>query len=173
MATIAKMILISILAGVVFILVLQLAFFFPFYMSIVVEAFNIANIAANDNYVKYDYYEDAIGNLQNRPMFDKFLVGNEPQITAYHEDKDGEYKEDAIERVRRDESFYNAEEGLVMSSGVTKPYRQRGKKIKIKVEAWYPLRMTLWGREVAQNDVHASFSMVTTTLKYYKDLELE
>ena len=170
MVAIAKTILIAILAGVAFIIVLQVGFFFPFYMSMIVETFNMANIAANDNYIKVGYYKDALDNLHHRPMFNKFNSGDPHLaiIEAIHED-DGK---SAIEpSPGHPETYYNAVDGPTVS-GVLKPYRQRGSAITITVKAWYPLRMTLWGRNVAPVDIPVTFSMTTTTLKYYKDLDL-
>jgi len=174
MVAVAKTILIAILAGVAFIIVLQVAYFFPFYMTMVVEAFNMANIAANDNYIKVEYYEDALDKLRDRPMFNKFN-STDPhlaQIIARHIDEYDRDDGDAIEpSPGHPETYYNAVDGPIVS-GVTKPYRQRGNAIKVTVNAWYPLRMTLWGREVTPVDIPVSFSMTTTTLKYYKDLDL-
>lgn len=174
MATIGKTIIIAILASVAFIIILQVAFFFPFYMTMVVEAFDMANIAANDNYIKWNYYSDAMDDLLSRPMFNEYDSQDDcaAKITALHiDDEPG----DAIElEINKDqsESFYNKKEGIKDIDGNIKPYRQRGNRIKIKVEAWYPLRMSLWGREVRPYDFPVSFSMTTTALKYYKDLEL-
>jgi hypothetical protein len=172
MVGVAKTILIAIFAGVVFIIVLQVAFFFPFYMTMVVEAFNMSNIAANDNYIKKAYYDDAIGKLRDRPMFSKNKgTVNEAQILAVH-DNESPPNNYAIEpSPGYDERFYNSDEGPTVA-GVIKPYRQRGNTITVTVKAWYPLRMTLWGNEVAPVNIPVSFSMTTTTLKYYKDLDL-
>jgi len=174
MVTVAKTILIAILAGIAFIMVLQVAFFFPFYMTMIVEAFSLTNIAANDNYIRGEYYDDAIAKLRDRPMFNKFEDSTDPhiaQIEAVHDDGKSAIQPPPY----YSELQYNADEGETVTIGgaiVIKPYRQRGNSITVTVIAYYPLRMTLWGQEVAPVDIPVSFSMTTTTLKYYKDLDL-
>ncbi|HOA97866.1 MAG TPA: hypothetical protein PKK29_08850, partial [Acetivibrio saccincola] len=51
-----------------------------------------------------------------------------------------------------------------------KPYRQRGKPVTVEIRAVYPLSITLWGKEY-ERELPVSFSITTTGLKHYKDLD--
>ena len=171
MITTAKTVLISILASIALYLLLQLAFFFPFYMTVVVETFNLANVAANDNYVKQSYYEDSLESLIDRPVFNKawgwssgdgWNTGN-IRITVVNAD--------GGRAVGYDNEFDYDWDGLSFG-GETKPYRQRGETVTARVYAVYPLEITIWGKTVTYK-VPVSFSITTVGLKYYKDLDYD
>ena len=157
MVGIAKIVLKAVIISALIIFLTKLSALFPFYMTIVVETFNLANIAAADNYVKEPYFDAALQGLQERPLFN--LRPDDVKITIFNEDgrravgSADEY--DYLEAEDRD-----------------KPYMQRGKTVQIRIEAWYPFEFTMWGRPVGF-DVPISFSLDTIGLKYYKDLPLD
>lgn len=154
MQAFAKSILISILVSVCILMFTNLIFFFPWYMALVVETFNLSQIAAADNYVKQSYYTDTLDRLKERPIFEKkpekikITVTNKAGASAIGVDNENWY-------------FDLAE--------VNKPYRQRGEPIVVRIDAVYPLSITVWGEEI-EREIEVSFSLQTTGLKHYKDL---
>jgi hypothetical protein len=157
-----KAVLIAVISTVVLFLIVQLAFFFPFYLTIVVETFNLSNIAANDNYVRQMYYDQSLESLRERPMFNNVRT---PDVTIEIINADGmtAIGED-------DDSIYNQYDGQFLPNGTRKPYLQRGNPVTVTINAVYPIEMTLWGRTITR-PFPVSFSMTSIGLKYYKDLD--
>ena len=60
MQGIAKAVLLTILTSVTILLFVNLAFFFPWYLTLVTETYSVSQIVAGDNYLKESYYEDAL-----------------------------------------------------------------------------------------------------------------
>ena len=155
MAGIAKSILIAIIVSIGLMLFTNFIFFFSWYSTLILETFNLSQVASGDNYIKQTYYDDALKSLRERPIFrdraDQIVIEafNSSKYTAIGND---------------DEKVYES------ASEQDKPYRQRGKPIKIKIEAEYPLSITLWGKKYEQV-IPVSFSLTATGLKHYKDLE--
>lgn len=155
MQKIAKSVLAAIIVSICILIFINLAFFFPWYSTIVIETFSLSQVASNDNYIKETYYYSTLDNLKDRPIFRdkpdkvKILVQNSDGSRAIGYD---------------DASYY---EGL---SDWEKPYRQRGETITITIEAVYPFTVTLWG-EKYEIELPVSFSLRTAGLKHYKDLE--
>jgi len=167
-----KAILVAILTAAALFILTHLAFFFPFYLTIVTETFNLANVAANDNYVRESYLEDALDRLRERPIFERAVAANGEgngngwdtgavQIRVYNVD--------GFRAVGSDNPFdYSHIDG----ASPDKPYRQRGEPIDITIVAYYPFVVTMWGHEL-QILFPVSFSMTTIGLRYYKDLDYE
>lgn len=156
MQGIAKGLVITILVSICIMLFTNLVFFFPWYMTMVIETFNLSQAAASDNYIKQAYYDDALDRLKTRPIFrDK---ASDIVITVKNDDNYSAVGDD-------DESVYS---GL---TELSKPYRQRGKPVSVTVEAIYPLSVELWGTPY-EKELTVSFSLTTIGLKHYKDLEL-
>ena len=155
MRGVAKAVLGVILSSVAILLLLNLAFFFPWYLTLITETYNVSQIVAGDNYMKETYYEDALERLQERPIFrdkeDKIeiLVTNADGRSAIGDD---------------DETIYYD------SAEFDKPYLQRGEELKVEIKAVYPFTITLWGEKL-ERELPVSFSMSTTGLKHYKDLD--
>ncbi|MCJ8011824.1 hypothetical protein MUG84_08720 [Paenibacillus sp. KQZ6P-2] len=155
MRGLAKSVLVAILVSVCIMMFTNLVFFFPWYMTLVVETFNLSQAAASDNYIKQSYYDDALDRMRNRPIY-----------------------RDKAEDIRiavTNESGYSAiggddEEAYAALTEWEKPYRQRGKSVTVTVSAVYPLKVTLWGKKYEQ-EIPASFSLTTIGLKHYKDLD--
>lgn len=158
MQGIAKAVLITILVSICILLFVNLVFFFPWYMTLVTETFNLSQAAANDNYIKQSYYDDTLARLKDRPIFEDkagdivITVKNASGYTAVGND---------YEEIYENESLIELD----------KPYRQRGKPITIEIEAVYPLSITLWGNKV-EKEIPVSFSLTAVGLRHYKDLPI-
>ncbi|GAA0388081.1 hypothetical protein [Paenibacillus motobuensis] len=157
MRAFAKSILISIIAVIVIMLFTNLVFFFPWYMTLVVETFNVTQYVASDNYLKDTYYDDTKDRLEKRPIFSR--KANDIEIFAEHEDHHSARGHD-------DASDYDNED----IPDADKPYRQRGESVIVTISAIYPLSVKLWG-ETYEREIPVSFTLKTTGLKHYKDLE--
>ncbi|MDD2234880.1 MAG: hypothetical protein PHV03_08275 [Desulfitobacteriaceae bacterium] len=155
MQGIAKAILISILVTICIMLFSNMIFFFPWYMTLVTETFNLSQVAANDNYIKQSYYDDALDRLQNRPIF-----RDKPYDITIKATNDSGYFAVGDD----DETIY------LDLTEIEKPYRQRGRPIEVKVSAVYPFSITLWGKKL-ERELPVNFLLTTTGLKHYKDLE--
>lgn len=155
MQSFAKAILISILVSVCLLLFTNLMFFFPWYMTLVVETFNLSQTAANDNYVKQSYYEDTLNRLKDKPIFRE--KADKIEINALNEDY-------ATAVGLDDEAYYFSR------AEIEKPYRQRGEPVNVEIRAVYPLSISLWGERM-EREIPVSFSLETIGLKHYKDLD--
>ncbi|MDQ2085697.1 hypothetical protein RBH29_04515 [Herbivorax sp. ANBcel31] len=155
MQGIAKALLTTILVTICMLLFTNLIFFFPWYMTLIIETFNISQVAASDNYIKQSYYDDAMERLSDRPIFRENAGAIE--ITAINES--------GTSAIGNDNETYYEE-----LSENQKPYRQRGTPITVEISAVYPLTITLWGEEY-ERELPVSFSITTTGLKHYKDLD--
>ena len=151
----AKAVLAAIFVSVAFMIFINFIYFFPWYMTIIYETFNLTQIAANDNYVKESYYNDILYRLKEKPMFREkaekieIIVLNDDGYTAIGND---------------DETIYED------SLDYEKPYKQRNSHLSVEIKAVYPLSVTLWGQKV-EREIPVSFSLKTTGLKHYKDLD--
>lgn len=150
MTGIAKSILIAMIVAVCLMIFTQFIYFFPSYMTMVIETFNLSQIAASDNYIKNTYLTDSLRRLESHPNFSdvKIDVTNADGSTATGYD---------------DETLYEH------SADSEKPYRQRGNEVQVEVSALYRLSITLWGTPVEEY-MRVSFTLTTTGLKHYKDL---
>ncbi|NGM82822.1 hypothetical protein G5B47_10395 [Paenibacillus sp. 7124] len=154
MRGVAKAVLGVILSSVAILLLLNLAFFFPWYMTLISETYNVAQVVAGDNYMKELYYEDAMNRLRERPIFrDK---EDKIEISVTNADGRSAIGDD-------DETiYYDRPES-------DKPYLQRGEPLEVEIKAVYPFTVTLWGEKL-ERELPVSFKLSTTGLKHYKDL---
>lgn len=155
MASFAKSILVALFVVTAILMFTNIVFFFPWYMTIVVETFNISQIVASDNYLKDTYYYDTLYRMQEQPVFRE-----NPHMVLI--DVENAYGREA--RGNDDETMY------YHSNDWDKPYLQRGESLMVRVQAVYPFKITIWGEAVGF-DVPFSFSLKTTGLKHYKDLD--
>lgn len=130
MKGIAKGVLIAILSSIVILLISNLIFFIPWYMSLISEAYNIAQTVSVDNYLKDSYHEDGIDRLEDKPKFDEPEVINTILIEVKHDDGSDAIGDD-------DPSYYE------FNDDWDKPYEQRGNPVNITVSADYLLKVTL------------------------------
>lgn len=157
----AKAIVIAMASTIILALIMQVFLFFPFYMTLVIETFNLANVAATDNYVKESFYDTIIEDLRDRPVFSR-RPRNEVQIHVRNSDNQS--------AIGDDNEFYYDEYGI---DDHLKPYRQRGEPITITIEARYPLEFQWMGMTFRHDaGIPVSFEMTTIGLRYYKDLDL-
>lgn len=156
MRGIAKGILAALLVSIGIMLFTNLVFFFPWYMTLVVETFNLSQVAASDNYIKKSYEDDILDRLRSRPIFNKLP----DEITIEATNAAGF---SAISDHNDDSYYANLPE-------YEKPYRQRGEPVTVQIRATYPLVVKLWGKEYT-SEIPVSFTLKTTGLKHYKDLD--
>lgn len=155
MRGVAKSFLVAIVVAASIMVFTNLVFFFPWYMTLVIETFNLSQVAAGDNYIKQSYYDDALQRLKERPIYREHP--DQIEIEAFNEDNGRAVGND-------DETVYaNATE-------LEKPYRQRGEPVTVTVRAVYPLSVKLWGEEL-RTEIPVSFSLTSVGLKHYKDLD--
>lgn len=156
MKSVAKSILIAILASIFLLLLMNFIFFVPWYMTLVTETFSVSQMVSTDNYLKDTYYDDTMDRIKDRPIFETrdttitLVVLNDSGLSAIGDD---------------DPDIY-----YTNPSVSSKPYRQRGRPLSVTFTANYPLTITLWGTNYSR-DIPVSFSLTTSGLKYYKDLD--
>lgn len=155
MQGIAKAVLIAILVSICILLLFNLAFFFPWYSTMVIETFNLSQIAANDNYIKQTYYNNALYGFKNRPIF----KDKSDKVEIIIKNSDGG---DAV--------GYDNEMYYESLSEWEKPYRQRGEAITVTIKAVYPFTVTLWGNKY-EIELPVDFSLTSVGLKHYKDCD--
>jgi len=168
MAAPIKAVLVAIIASAALFILTHLAFFFPFYMTVVVETFNLANAAANDNYVKYEYLDYSLENLRDRPMFEKAYDWDHSNIIiTADKGSPGDTYGSAVGSINEDgTAFYYDSNGW---TDALKPYRQRGEPVTVTVRAVYPFEVSMWGWTIKRS-LPVEFRITTIGLKYYKDL---
>jgi hypothetical protein len=178
MAAPIKAVLVALLSAAALIILTHLALLSPFYMTAIVETFNLANVAANDNYVKQMYYDESFKKLKELPMFKKSWEwggGGDGWTSGNIIIKvENAYPDTAHNKAvgNNNEFEYNWDGDRPSSRGVYKPYCQRGKPIKITIYAVYPFEVMLGGRPL-RRELPVSFSITTIGLKYYKDLDYD
>jgi len=145
----AKVILISILVVTLFIVFTNFVLFFPWYMTLAYETYNLASVAANYNYLPQDEKDFILDNLKDKPIFNK--CPDKIEINSDHEGSNSyEYYKD-----------------LDIS---LKPYVQRGETFYVEICAAYPFRFEFAGEE-RKIDYDISFRLPVTGIRHYKDLE--
>lgn len=149
MAGFAKAILISILVVAIFIVFTNFLLFFPWYMTLVYETYNLASVAANYNYLPRDEKEFILDNLKDRPVFNE-----SPEKIQVNSDREGEYSYD----------YYKDLDNSL------KPYVQRGDTFYVEIRAAFPFRFEVAGSE-RRIDYEVSYRLPVTGIRYYKDLE--
>jgi len=163
MAGFLKAVLISIITIAAIIVFMNMAFFFPWYMEIIQTTFNVSQIISTDNYLAFNYYEDILGELRDKPIFRE--MADDVKIEAFH--NDGNLRPAIEQGGPRDvNSYYYS-----LSDENAKPYVQMGNLVTITVSATYPFRMQMFGRPVTAAPIPVSFTMTTTTTRHYKDLD--
>ncbi|WP_310551566.1 hypothetical protein [Paenibacillus glufosinatiresistens] len=155
MRGVAKGVLGVILSSVAILLLLNLAYFFPWYLTLITETYNVSQVVAGDNYMKESYYEEALDQLQERPVYRDKADDIEIRIT----------NADGRSAIGDDDEtvYYDSAES-------DKPYLQRGEPLEVEIRAVYPFTVTLWGKKL-EREFPVSFKMSTTGLKHYKDLD--
>ena len=165
MAGFGRAVVIALLAVSSLMLFLNIAFFFPWYFTLVEKGFAISQMIATDNYLRSDYYNDIMYEFQYElPIFCEYP--DDITIEAWHIDE-GRTAIESETPGRKPEDYYGE---------AYTPYVQMGCPVRISLSASYPLRMMLFGRDIHEllpllPNITASFNLTTTTTKHYKDLE--
>ncbi|QNU67807.1 hypothetical protein EHE19_004930 [Ruminiclostridium herbifermentans] len=149
--------LISILVSAGILLFSNLVVFFPWYMTLVIETFNLSQVASCDNYIKESYYEDVLYKLESTPIFSN--SASKISITATNA-----YGRTAI--------GYDDENRYADDPDYNKPYLQRGEEVTITISADFIPRITLWGEDI-EGHIPVSFTLKPVGLKHYKDLPFD
>jgi hypothetical protein len=144
----AKAIVTAIICGIVFLLFTNFIMFFPWYMTLVYETYNLSTIAANYNYLPQDEKEFILENLKVKPIFSE--RGDAIEVRC---DFEGEHSYDYY----RDMDYTD------------KPYCQRGEKFSVSIKAAFPFKITVGGKEV-EKSLDVVFTLPVTGTRYYKDL---
>jgi len=168
-AGLLKAILLGIIAATCMIVFINLAYFFPWYMIIVETASTVSQMIANDNYLTYDNFDLIDTELRKKPIFKERRTEDKLWIKAEHL---SEGRRTAIETATQSEMF-----GLIdyynMNDTNSKPYVQMGNTVEIIIYANYPFQMDFNGRMITVADIPVTYTVTTTTLKHYKDLDYE
>ncbi|MCX7748174.1 MAG: hypothetical protein N2645_15010 [Clostridia bacterium] len=149
MAGFAKAILVSLLVTVAFLIFSNFIFFFPWYMTMMYETFHLSLASAQNNYLQKSEIAAIRSKLEKQPGF-----------------KD--YKDDLViscTRIGDHEPEYYKDK-----PDSEKPYKQRGEQIEVSIKAVYPFKLKIAGTE-KKIPLEMNFSLKTTGLRYYKDLE--
>jgi len=153
----AKGILLAVIASLAIVILMNVAFFFPWYITLVETSFEVAQVVANENYLPYDTHEDICEELRNKPIFKENPESIEIEVTHSNGNN-------AIERYpgKTADDYYDSS---------AKPYVQRGNVVKVTVRATYPFRMQFAGKDITAANITIPFTIETITLKHYKDLD--
>ncbi|WP_058487004.1 hypothetical protein [Defluviitalea phaphyphila] len=154
MKSFAKAIITVIMSVTALFITMNFLFFFPWYLTIVYEAFQISQEVAQDNYLKYSIYEERLEDLKNKPIFNK--RPDSIEIIVENANGDSAIGED-------DETIY--------FNSISKPYLQRGEIITITIKAEYLVQFPLLDNTKIETVIPAEFTLKTTGTKYYKDLD--
>jgi hypothetical protein len=149
MAGFAKVILIAIIVATMFVVFTNFVFFFPWYMTLAYETYNLASVTANYNYLPQDEKEFVLENLKSKPIFREC-----PDKVGIYSDHEGQFSYD----------YYKDLDNSL------KPYVQRGETFYVEIRAAYPFKIQLAGTE-RQINYDVSFRLPVTGIRYYKDLE--
>jgi len=178
MAGFGRAILIAMIAAASLMLFFNLAFFFPWYLTLVEKSFAVSQIIATNNYLPRVDFENILNDLRGYPIFE--LRQDDIIITAEHLDEYGSVIKSAI-----DDTFMTLTDYYSISAPGAdendfsgKPYVQMGNQVLVRISAAYPLQMRLFGNDIHDlfpklPDIDISFTMTTTTTKHFKDLKYE
>lgn len=114
--------------------------FFPWYMTLVYETFNLSTRASNINYISEDMVIDVKESLIDRPMFNRF---EKEDIKIYMDDT------------------------LIDQNTIVEPL-QRGEQFKVKLQAKFPFQIKA-GNIDFERHLEVSFNIPTTGIKLYRD----
>jgi hypothetical protein len=118
--------------------------FFPWYLTLMYQTYNLSVQAAGENYVSQLMVSDVKNDLLNRPIFNR--MGDEDIKLNMNE---------------------------MELDGVMEPkYLQRGESFTVGIECSFPFEITV-GETKFKRSIRVKFEVPTTGLKYYRDLGFE
>lgn len=135
-------------------ILMNFLFFFPWYLNIVYESFQISQEVGQDNYLKRSIYEERLDNLKDKPIFNK--------------------RPDSIEIIVENADGYNAigeDDETIYFTSTSKPYLQRGEPITITIKADYLVQIPLLDRQSFETFIPVQFHLNAVGTKYYKDID--
>lgn len=156
----AKAIVVVILAVAFIVVMVNMAFFFPWYSELIERTFQVSQMVSTDNYLSYDKYTLVYDNICAEPIFKERTA--DIKIEAVHESGKNAIEMDGPWDVNT--HYYPLDDES------SKPYEQMGKLVDITIHAAYPFRMQMFGRDITVADIPVSFQITTTTTHHYKDL---
>ncbi|MFZ5988866.1 MAG: hypothetical protein ACOYWZ_17310 [Bacillota bacterium] len=143
MKGVANSILAAILVSFFMLSFTNFLLFFPWYLTLVYKTFNVATEASTINYVSGQMVEDALNDLETRPMYrDKInsIVISMDNVAV------SRYSNDNTRRL------------------------QKGEKFNVSIEADFPFVVKIFGQEF-KRELDIKFSIPVTGIRYYKDLD--
>jgi len=168
MLAFGRAILITLIAGVSLLIFLNLAFFFPWYLTMVEAGFAVSQMIATENYLTKDHYDDIKTRLQSCPIFSVLPDDVEIEAKHYNGKPAIEYTYNSLENY-----YAIADSDACKDEFTGKPYVQMGNPVRVTIYASYPFQMTLFGNPITLTPIDLTFSMTTTTTKHYKDLDYD
>ena len=117
--------------------------FFPWYLTLVYNTFNVATEASIVNYVTGDMVENVISDLESKPLY----RDNISYVKVYMNDH-------VIKKGEND----------------TNLRLQKGQSFNVSIEAQFPFVVKVFGQEF-ERKLPIKFTIPTTGVRYYKDMD--
>lgn len=148
MKAVANSILMVLMVSIFLLTFTNFIMFFPWYLTLVFETFNLSTQAAGVNYITPQMVRYIEDDLKSRPLFKDPLVNNSIFVHM-----DGR-------RVSAGD-----DESMIKSSYC----KQRGSNFKVSVTASFPFVIKAMGVTFTRKQ-EVSFELPVTGVKYYKEL---
>ncbi|NLM59650.1 MAG: hypothetical protein GX194_11175 [Clostridium sp.] len=117
--------------------------FFPWYLTLVYNTFNVATEASIVNYVTGDMVENVISDLESKPLY-----------------------RDNISYVK----VYMNNRVIKEGENDTNLRLQKGESFNVSIEAQFPFVVKVFGQEF-EKKLPIKFTIPTTGVRYYKDMD--
>lgn len=148
MKTVANSILATLIVSIFLLTFTNFIMFFPWYLTLVFETFNLSTQAASVNYVKPDMVKFTEEDLEKKPLFKDPLVKDTIKI-----------------RMNGIQISSSDDDSLIKSFYC----KQRGVVFKVSVTASFPFIIKAFERTYAKKQ-EVTFELPATGVKYYKEL---
>ncbi|NMB34504.1 MAG: hypothetical protein GX992_09830 [Clostridium sp.] len=143
MKGIANSILAAVLVSFFILSFTNFLLFFPWYLTLVYNTFNVATEASIVNYVTGDMVENVIADLESKPLY-----------------------RDNIDGVR----VYMDNTQVVRGRDNTALRLQKGQSFNVSIEGRFPFSIKVFGREF-EKKLSVKFTIPSTGIRYYKDMD--
>ncbi|KNY27517.1 hypothetical protein [Pseudobacteroides cellulosolvens] len=153
MKAIANSILATILVSIFIITFTNFIMLFPWYLTLVFETMNLSSDVATVNGVTKNMVDNVILDLEDKPLFKRKM--SDLKIFISHSDSDNDVE---------------VQKAVFSDDKEVKHRRQRGKKIKVGIEAVFPFDIKVFGNTYSYQ-IPIRFNLSTIGVRYYKDLE--
>lgn len=148
MKTVANSILAALLVSIFLLTFTNFIMFFPWYLTLVFETFNLSTQAAGANYIKPEMVRFIEDDLKSRPLFKNPAV------------KDMVYVQMDGSRIRPSDDEISVK---------TAYCKQRGSAFKVSITASFPFIIKAFGNTFTRTQ-EVTFELPTTGVRYYKEL---